>query len=491
MKKMKKLLSMLLTVIMVLAMAAPSFADEVPSTGTITINNAIKDQTYSAYKLFELESFSGSNYSYKVVDAWKPFLAGYTNFTIDSNGYLTSNTEMTAAEAESFAKAALDFAKKEGTYKDREGTVINPVYTATSVEKTEMVNGKETTVYTATFSSVALGYYLIDSSAGTVCALDTTKPNIDINEKNVEPNATKTTPVTTVTIGQIVPYTITINAQPGAENYIAYDKMSTGLTFNDASLSVKMGGTLTDAIDVDNESNKAYTLIDTGLTDDRTFEVRFTPAFCNSITTATNIYIQYNATVNENAITVSAITNEAGLTYGNNNGASTVPSIVTVNTYLFNLKKVDNTQQKNVLQNATFKLYRRDGEEGNYTYTRINVLPVTNGTANQYRAAGELTTEQDNDENGLITAGEVSIDGLGNGTYVLEEVAAPAGYNKLVGYTNPIVIENADNTAGLEVINSTGALLPSTGGIGTTIFYAAGIVLMAGAVFFVVRRKKA
>ena len=74
MRKMKKLLSMLLTVIMVLAMAAPSFAAEVPTTGTITVSNAKPGHTYNAYKIFNLTMISdGEGYAYTLTDEWKEF----------------------------------------------------------------------------------------------------------------------------------------------------------------------------------------------------------------------------------------------------------------------------------------------------------------------------------------------------------------------------------------------------------------------------------
>ena len=88
-----------------------------------------------------------------------------------------------------------------------------------------------------------------------------------------------------------------------------------------------------------------------------------------------------------------------------------------------------------------------------------------------------------------IVAGEVTIRGLKNGTYSLVEIKAPQGYN-LLDKAESVVISNANKADIVTVENSKGIQLPSTGGIGTTIFYAAGIVVMAGAVFFVVRSRK-
>lgn len=139
-----------------------------------------------------------------------------------------------------------------------------------------------------------------------------------------------------------------------------------------------------------------------------------------------------------------------------------------------------------------------------------------------YSANGTATIESPAD-------GKIIIKGLKAGTYRLKETKAPNGYNLLTEEKNIVatkaeqykttyyytyengtvtsvtVEEGATAPAGavevssngmplvtpVTVINNAGGLLPSTGGIGTTIFYAAGIVLMAGAVFFVVRRKRA
>ncbi len=94
-------------------------------------------------------------------------------------------------------------------------------------------------------------------------------------------------------------------------------------------------------------------------------------------------------------------------------------------------------------------------------------------------------------------SGAANINGLKDGTYYLKETVAPTGFNRLDGFV-AVTINGQKNEAGnrtlmytASVENNAGSMLPSTGGIGTTIFYAAGIILMAGAIFFVVRRKRA
>lgn len=187
MKHTKKLVSLLLTLVMVLSMSITAFAANNSNTNTkgkITINNAVKDETYSIYKIMDLESYSAAKddpenldtgaYSYKVNSAWSDFFAtdakgaGYVD--IDENGYVSWKTGKDAAE---FAKEALKYAKEK---------------TSTPVGATESKKAESTTV---TFENLELGYYLLDTSLGSLCSLDTTNPEVTMKEKNAAPTVDK------------------------------------------------------------------------------------------------------------------------------------------------------------------------------------------------------------------------------------------------------------------------------------------------------------
>lgn len=488
MKKFRKLLSLVLAMVMVLAMAAPSFADEPePETGTITINNALEGQTYTLYKIFDLESYTSTGqYSYKVVAEWKPFITQWSQFFTLEGDYLIEN-KMTdnSTDAETFAKAALTYAENHETISDV-GTY--------SSDSENAVKNDEGETYTITISGLTLGYYLLDSTTGTLCSLNTTNPTVDINEKNAAPeikkervNVPEGEDTESVSVGDTVNYKVTITAQPGAENYVMKDTMSPGLSFND---DVVIAGLV---------SGRDYTVEQPGDNDTFTFKIVFTDTYCANIATETDIVITYSATVNESAIEgTDPITNSAILDYGDENHITNTPvTTVTLYTYAFGVVKTDTTNK--VLNGAKFKLYGSATGADEIKVVSIGT-DVESGTQ-KYRKAtdAEIAAETNIVE---IEAGIAIIDGLKAGTYYLEETDAPEGYNRLVNRKD-VTITDSDNigtvnnnmyvkdSGGVQVINKTGTILPSTGGIGTTIFYAAGIILMAGAVFFVVRRKRA
>jgi len=169
-----------------------------------------------------------------------------------------------------------------------------------------------------------------------------------------------------------------------------------------------------------------------------------------------------------------------------------MPTEVEIKTYKITVTKVDGSTYENEnvdaatkLAGAEFKLYRI----------------VTSGTGDDAKAVKEYakidsttkevtwTTEEEATSYTTDGTGVISFEGLATGTnYYVKEVKAPVGYNLA---TDVNVSINAENNGSAVVEDFAGATLPSTGGIGTTIFYAVGIILMAGAVFFVVRRKRA
>ena len=223
MKLIKKMLAIMFAFMMVVGMGTKVNAEENGSTGTatgkITINNAVTGQTYSIYKILELESFSGDNHSYKPASKeWKIFLNtedAKKYVTINENGYVNWNGDSDDKKVSEFAKLALKYAKNNGI------SYVNQVTADTSEVQ---------------FINLSFGYYLVDSSVGTLCSLDTTKPDADIKEKNGQPTVDKTVyngenwvKDNSVNIGDTVIFKTEINIEKGTTNYVLHDEMGKGL----------------------------------------------------------------------------------------------------------------------------------------------------------------------------------------------------------------------------------------------------------------------
>lgn len=481
MKHVKKFASVMLALIMVLSAIMPTFAEgETGTTGSISINNPVDKQTYKIYKMFSLESYNTTTntFSYKVTDEWKEFInTGYGKdyFTVDKSGYVTLKEGVTIDNdsdiAKAIAKEALKYAKN-----------MTPVAT---------LPNNTTNKYTA--SELDLGYYLIDSSLGALCGLTTTKPTATVNEKNSEPTVDKKVEQgsdsfqesNTASIGDTVNFKTTITVQKGAQNYCLHDKMDAGLKLAPETIKIQVGGT-----DVPTGN---YTK-NTSPADHHAFDITFEDAYVSSLAEGTQIVVTYSAMITSAAtIAGDGNINETWLSYGDS--SETTHKKTQTYTYQFDLVKTD--VNKKVLTGAKFELYDAK-TEGN----KIALVSEGNGV---YRVA-------DNDEKGasgfvsaVIEAGKVTIKGLGNGTYYLEETQQPEGYNKLserkeftIGDANLDATVTAGTagaadtygSGGVQVVNNTGSELPSTGGMGTTIFYILGGILLIGAGILLVVRKR-
>ncbi len=478
MKKTKKWISILLTVAMLFTLAVPAaFAAAMEGDltgGSITINNPAQGETYNAYQILYLESYdpAAGAYAYKANSEWAEWLANQTDYvTIDAQGYVTW---VDGASAADFAK----FAREQIDNKTVAGSII------ATADNTP-----------ATISGLKLGYYIVDSTMGSLCALDTTNPDVTIEEKNEQPTINKEVQEDSndswgdkndADISQTVNFKTTVHAKPGAQDYVVHDKMSDGLTFGSA-ISVKVGDTaLAEGTD--------YNVVSTGLTDGCTFHVVFTQKYLNTITTDTDIAIEYTATLNENAIVGSpGNENETWLDYGD--GSHTEHDKTTTYTWelpIYKYTKGENNAQT-PLAGAEFVLYKT--VDGKNMYAQVVNGKPTGWTETKANAA-TLTSGTD---------GKVRVEGLDADTYYLEETKAPAGYNKLSepvtvvishtvsadGKTMTNTIEQGEATiTQVEIENKTGTELPSTGGMGTTLFYALGSVLVIGAGVLLVTRRR-
>lgn len=484
---MKKIISVLLALVMTLALSVSALAANGTNdnSGEITIDNAVVGQTYTIYQILKLESYNEDSkaYSYKATSEWDAFINGNgikdVYVEVDSQGYVTWKGTTDASRVAEFAKLA-------------------QAYAADAKNKVTATKTQKATSATVTFTGLNLGYYLLDSSLGTLCSLDTTNPNVTIEEKNAEPTNVKTVQedsdeawgaTNDADIGQTVNFKSTITAQAGAEKYVFHDKMSTGLTYGSVT-----GVTLNDTpVGAAN-----YTIKTSGFAEnhDCTFEVIFTKAFCDTLKANDKIVISYTATVNENAVIGSAGNpNESKVEYGESGKTTTTPPSTTT-TYTWKvdvLKYAEVTPEGNSateekpLSGAVFILSKNNkGEapialisEGNNVY-RVAKADETNTVT-------EITTD---------STGKFTIKGLDSDTYYLIEKTAPAGYNTLKEAVEIIIANDGKVTYNgivvdtVKVLNQSGTELPSTGGIGTTIFYVLGGVLMAGAFVLLVVRKR-
>lgn len=346
----------------------------------------------------------------------------------------------------------------------------------------------------ATATDLDLGYYFVTSNTGALCNLTTTNPDVTIHDKNDMPFE-KEVDKTNVDVGQIVTFTIT-GKVPDYTGFTKYtykitDKMTDGLTFNN-DVKVMVGSE-----DKTNDCTIAYDATNAP----QTFTVSI-PVLTKEYTFGAKIEVTYTATVNENAIAVIS-TNQAKLTYSNDPTTGATKDSQSEEQKVYTSKividKYETDKPGTKLPGAEFVLCRKaPNDEAQYAAVQNN---IKNTNKIQYYKWDETTktvswvydiayaTKVTTDANGTA-----SFDGLANGTYHLVETKAPAGYNQMTEAKEVTVAGSTTDSEKLsikaEVANSAGTLLPSTGGMGTTVFYVLGAVLVLGAVVLLVTKKR-
>ena len=497
MKRARKLGSLLLALVMVFALATTAFAQDVPvtgGTGSITISNAAKGETYTIYKLFDATvSAGGSSIAYTgtIPESLR------TYFTADKNGYISATP-----------------AAKDGDNMSEGLKTALKTWTATAkATATAKSDGSA-----LTFKGLAYGYYVVTTTQGDqLISVDSTMPNVTIVDKNssTPKDLTKTASKDDVFIGDTVTYTVRFKtsnydgAGTEAKEIVSYtieDTLPDFLTdVNVTSIIVDNDGdekTTTDQKTVTAQFTNKKIVIDWYDEDKKEF------LYDNGAT----ITITYTAVVTEKAtIDGAGNTNKVTVTWTTKDGEPHVPDKLeeekTIYTYAIALKKVNN---KGVaLPGAVFELpfYVKSTADADSAY-------IYAGTA-----AGEGLTKQ------ITTpdSGVIVVKGVKSGSYEIKEVTAPAGYNKLTDsvtvkvvktgetstHTTVYLDENGNTTntqtekttevkvdidtiaaTAVVVVNKAGTQLPSTGGMGTTIFYVLGSVLVIGAAVLLVTKKR-
>lgn len=501
MKHTRQFFALVLALVLTLGLCATAFADEARH-GSITISNPAQGKTYEVFKLLDVvedeSDLANKGFIYKLTaDAWATFIttvqdgSGENYFNLFENGgtkYVLAN--------ENLKPGIADFAAKAKAYAEEKE--LQPVQTATASDGNEL-----------TISGLDLGYYLVRSDLGILCSLDTTAPNALVKEKNeatvIVKNVEDTTKKQNVAeIGTYVKFTIRITVNDKAPvNYKLVDEMTEGLTFvNDENhpLTVKVtrGESESTLTNVDD-----YTVAETSTP--KGFTLKFKDEGSASILkTGDVVTVTYYAQINEKAVVSDeANVNKAKVEYGTNSHTE----YDTTETYVWKMNIVKYTMEQTTgsdqatekrLAGATFQLSR------DAAGAQVIKLVKVNDTT--YRLALPTDTAVDTITTG--ETGELVINGLADGTYYLTETKAPRGYNLLrepvnvtIGHnknangklteTSFVADQTQTDTSGVvKVENNAGAELPSTGGIGTTVFYVLGSAMALGAVILLVTKKR-
>ncbi len=475
MKHARKLASLLLALVMVFALATTAFAT---GSGSITVDNPIAGQTYTAYKIFDVVYNDGKTaYSYTISSSseWFSTVRDYAN---------TKNSGLTLTAS----------ASDSTTYVVTTNGLSAPNFAAALKAAASGKNGTALTAQadgTVSVSGLDLGYYFVTSSTGSLANLTTTNPTVTIHDKNDMPFDKTDGNTDSVEVGQTVNYTIT-GKVPDYTGFTTYtylitDTMSEGLTFK-KDVAVTVGGTVVTSActvnyDVEDNANKFTVSIPV-----------------KSYTIGAPIVVTYSAVVNENAV-AQIEKNHAVLTYSSNpttgETKNSQPQEETVYSAKIVIDKYETGKESTKLSGAKFVLLNSTKDKY-YKYTpAVTDDPNTTEVDETAPEKVEWVSTIDNATVVITDNGHAEFNGLKDGTYYLMETEAPAGYNLLdapvtvtVNGANATEASLSALTVTAEVANNTGALLPSTGGMGTTIFYVLGSILAVGAIVLLVTKKR-
>ena len=509
MKRIKKLAAAMLTAIMMMTMTVTAFAAETTNTLTVNANGGqdLNGQTINLYKLFDVTESStaeAKNYAYTVNTQYKNALASVLKISETSKDeeFAAEVTKLGADNATEVQKFANDFTAKALT--DKLGA------TKTSGKITESKTSYK-------FTGLAAGYYLVYVTGGKeiqsslVTVDETTK---EVNLKTEAPSITKTADKTTVEIGQVVTYTVkgSIPDTTGYDQYqyIIHDTLSGGLDFvNDATgtalgegaTTVNVTVAFTDGTDASTAPTTAT--LDTANKRNMSLDLSAWVRVANQTNKGKEFKVTYYAKVNKDAVVTNK--NSATLNYGNNpsDTTTTKPSEVVTPTYPLDINKIKKGSDEK-LAGAKFRLYSSETDaKANDESKAIKVSPVVAGVAGNYVVDPESTTTEFESVKSIEEKSyNLHVNGLAEGTYYLVETKAPDGFNKLTDPIKVTITKTSDtewtiskNDAKeddkiIDIENSTGSLLPSTGGAGVIVFAGVAILLVFGVVVSFIRDKR-
>lgn len=493
MKKMKKLVGILLTLAMIVAMSVTAFAADITIKGT--------GKEYKAYKLLNAtnDTTDTTKFAYTLNDKYASILREVTGKT--DGAEIVKVISESADSIQSFADKVYNEVKK-----------LDADYTTTN----------------KTFKGVDQGYYLIvetvldgDNDTYSLVMLDTvgtgnievtTKEDAPTLEKKVKEKNDSTGKETDwqdgadYDLGDAVPFKLTGTVSARYDNYTSYaytfhDKMSNGLTLNYLENNTNDVKVYVDGTQI----TTGYTVVTDGLTDGCTFEVRFENLKdISSVKAGSEITVEYTARLNENAVIGSTGNpNEASLEYSNNpygKGTGTTPwDKVIVFTYKLVANKID--KDKHPLAGAGFTLYKLNASSGKYEAVGSEIkgtdedpktrFEFSHLDAGQYKLVETTIPAGYNKAEDLIFTVEATYDTTADNPQLTGLVIKGEGGETVSSGENKVFTINlTEGSATTDIVNHSGTELPSTGGMGTTILYVIGAILVIGAGILLITKKR-
>ena len=472
MKTMKKLLAVILAMTLTMAMGICASASSqgggdgdgtnAAPKGSITVTNAIVGETYTLYKVFDAtvangRADEGTGISYTSTWFTKEIAATCEYFDLDDSGNITI---MPAGKKDSgeLSDDAITWLKDHISNFQQTQDPIKPTKESPAVS----------------WTNLDPGYYYIDTTTGSFVTVDSITPNVNVIDKNSLPSHDKkqataadgtfSDDLLELNIGDTVYYQTEIAIGKGSDKDITLtDTMTSGLTLNQSAITVTLDGepVASSNYELNNVSANGFTLV-------------LKATYVKKLTDDKKVVVAYSAVINKDAVIDSADGNynTATLTYSQQTATDTVY----VATYDFQLFKTDGSAEHTYLPGAKFKLYD--------ALTDGNLITVNKDGTGYYLDSTKDVEIEVNSPDG------VNVRGLKPGTYYLEEIQAPAGYNKLTERKPVTITSKQDKPHEVYVENHAGAELPNTGGRGTTLLYAIGAALVIGAAVLLIARRR-
>lgn len=503
MKNMKKIVAMALAVVMILSLATTVFAED--NGYTLTLNGAQADHTYTAYQIFkgDLHENTLSNIEWG---------AGVT-----TEGQNKLGNAAAKAGTLTSTDAAQDFAAAVAPYlAEAAGSV-----TISAEASTGSITGLKAGYYLVkttglTTTNSVHTYYIMEVVKDTEATIKADYPEV---EKKIKLKDGTLVDYTNASIGDTVTFVLTATMPTTLEGYdhykiIFHDTLSDGLAYKDI-VSVTVAGV---------DKTSAFT----STHENGTLTISCNDVKAQGATVGSKIIVTYEAILDTDAeIGDEGNPNEVYLEYSNNPNwdeswgtdekdndgdgkideedndekneptGETPPDEVIVYTWEIPVFKYTmNNNAETALAGAVFTLYT-DSE------CTIPVNVVATDDAAIYKVCTLNDSKDGHTHLTQITTGETGrfeIEGLAAGKYYLKEETAPNGYNTADvvtveidenGLLNAKVVDDeTESETEIKVLNQKGSTLPSTGGIGTTLFYVFGGVLVLAAVVLLITKKR-